>query len=734
MLRVRGAIALTLIMIAAGWVSTAGDAESPRVVVLGFDGADARLVERWMDDGHLPNLARLRAEGSFAPLRSTNPPQTPVSWSSFATGTDPGQTEIFDFIKRNPANYAPGFAMTTDSRRTYLFGDRNGIWIGLGFAGLIFMLVLGLSPLLIRPWTVRLLAALLLGALVGAGAGIVASKYLPTEVPDVINNRKGRTMWELVSQAGLDVRVVRVPATFPAADIGDGRMISGLGVPDMRGRIGTPSFYTSEPGFEAGDDFSLELIKLAGRRGTLDSRIVGPPNKSFYDFVVSREVAQAAASERRNVRRDARRRLDEAGVPSRFDLPLALQANDTQLEISVAGQTSTLSVGEWSDWFELPFSVNPLMDTVDPLVGIARFKLLSLDPHLELYLSPINFHPDCHPVAFSWPPDYSDEIRSDYGLYKTIGWALDTWSAPSGVGDDELFLEDMRFTVDRYGEIMEGLLAEGDHDLYVQIFYFTDRVAHLFWRFIDPGHPLYDPLQAERYGNEILAAYQRMDELVGRARELVADDTVFIVCSDHGFSSFRRGVNYNNWLVENGWMTLKQTVTGTPALTDVDWSRTKAYALGLGSIYINLIGRERQGIVLPGPEYDEVMQGIREGLEQLVDPKTGERPITRVATREELYGEYDPDLVPDLRVNNALNYRVSWGTTLGGFGDEIFEDNTNRWSGDHASNDPSVVPGIFLANRPIRGDSPRMIDLMPTVLDVLGIEPPPEVEGRSVFR
>jgi predicted AlkP superfamily phosphohydrolase/phosphomutase len=216
-----------------------------------------------------------------------------------------------------------------------------------------------------------------------------------------------------------------------------------------------------------------------------------------------------------------------------------------------------------------------------------------------------------------------------------------------------------------------------------------------------------------------------MDDLVGEARRLAGDDAVFIVCSDHGFSSYRRGVNYNNWLVDHGLMSLKNQ--------RVDWSRTKAYALGLGSIYINLKGREPQGAVLPGPDYDEVRRQIREGLEALVDPLTGERPVTRVFTREELYSEFDPDLIPDLRVSNSLNYRVSWQTNLGGFGKELIEDNPKAWSGDHSSNDPDLVRGVFFVNRKINTTEPRMIDLMPTVLHALGLSPPPEVQGRSLF-
>jgi len=378
-----------------------------------------------------------------------------------------------------------------------------------------------------------------------------------------------------------------------------------------------------------------------------------------------------------------------------------------------------------------------------PLRGIARFKLLGLHPDLELYLSPINFHPDCHPVAFSWPPSYSEEIRERFGLYKTIGWPEDTWSLPSGVGDERLFLEDMDFTVTKDEEILKGLLGDRADDLYVQIFYFTDRIGHLFWQFLDRSHPRFDAASAARFAPEMLKAYRRMDEIVGQARALVPPDALFLVLSDHGFSSFRRGVNYNTWLVENGFMALKGGPAGTATLeklfdtrdlfVNVDWSRTRAYALGLGSIYVNLVGREKHGIVTPGAEYEEVKRRIREGLEALVDPRTGERPVARVWTREEMYAGFDPSLIPDLRAGNSLNYRVAWQSTLGGVGPEVFDDNTKAWSGDHCSSAPELVRGVFFCNRRIRSLLPRMVDIAPTVLQELGVEIPGEVDGRALL-
>jgi len=737
--------ALTLALLAAA-AARADDPGKPRVVVLGFDGADARLVERWMGEGKLPNLAKLRDEGSYAPLLPTNPPQTPVSWSSFATGTSPGKTEIFDWLRRNPADYLPDFAMISESKRTFLFGESNGLVVGAIAAGSFFLLALLLALLARLKWVTRVGIATLAALAAGLPAGFVARTYLPVEVPQAINHRKGETIWEIAAKAGLKAQVIRVPATFPAEDVGPGHMLSGLGVPDMRGRIGTPTFYTSDPTFQpggVGNEFSLEFVRLPEGRGRIETKVFGPYNKPFYDYVVDRKTAGIAdARARADEKRRVRQELDDADVPRRIDLPLVIEARDDGVTVTVSGRSQTLAPGAWSDWFVLDFPVNWLVDKSAPLKGIGRFKLLSVSPHLQLYFSPVNFHPDCHPVAFSWPPEYASALEKRFGLFKTIGWPEDTWSLPSGVGDEELFLEDMKFTLAKDEQILEGLLEDAKDDLYVQVFYFTDRIGHLFWRFLDPGHPLYDAKKAERYAPEVLEAYRRMDEIVGKARKLAPNATL-IVCSDHGFSSFRRGVNINTWLARNGYMALKGQ-TGDPATLEklfdtrelfqnVDWSRTKAYSLGFGGVYVNLVGRERDGIVLPGAEYEAVRRGIREGLEALVDPVTGERPVTRVWTREEMYTAFEPNLIPDLRVGNNLNYRISWQGSLGEVPPDVLDDNTKPWSGDHCSTDPSLVRGIFFSSRKIDRPDPAMVDVAPTVLKTLGIPIPAAVDGKPLF-
>jgi predicted AlkP superfamily phosphohydrolase/phosphomutase len=199
-------------------------------------------------------------------------------------------------------------------------------------------------------------------------------------------------------------------------------------------------------------------------------------------------------------------------------------------------------------------------------------------------------------------------------------------------------------------------------------------------------------------------------------------------------------MNFNSWLVANGYMTLIGEAGETKMLEDlfetrqlfenVDWSRTKAYALGLGGIYVNLAGREAKGSVRPGEEYEQVRQGIIDGLQAAIDPVTGERPVARVYRREEMYQGFDPTVIPDLRVGNSLGYRIGWQTALGQVPRDTYEDNLKAWSGDHCSVDPDLVKGILFVNRPITRQEIDIVDIMPTILKAMEIPVPADVDGK----
>jgi predicted AlkP superfamily phosphohydrolase/phosphomutase len=679
-----------------------------KVIVLGFDGVDARYTEQWMNEGKLPNLAKLRAQGTFRPLRPTIPAQTPVSWSTFSTGIDPGRTGIFDFLRRDPKTYLPVFAAFDETKEPFLLGNKNPF-----VAAAAILVVLALVALFFRR-TARIVM-IVVAIVASAGAFLATKKYIPETRPGVINRRQGIPFWEAAANAGHTARVVHVPVTFPAHDFPAGEMLSGLGVPDVSGRVGKPFFFTSELDFHrtGSNEFSIEVVQLEDNKGRISTKIQGPPNKLFEE-------------------------------PKYISIPMTITvANDrNSVTIEESGQTVTLHPGEWSSWTDFVFPFNPLIK----IHGISRFHLITSQPEVKLYLSPINFDPRNLPPGFniSAPPKWAPQLARALGLYKTLGWQIDTWAISEGFADEQMFWDDMTFTVAQDRKMFDAFL-NGDEELMVQCFEFPDRVGHVFWRLMDPKHPAYNAALNAKWGDALLRAYQLMDAIVGDAMA-AADkkNAALIVLSDHGFASFRKSVNYNTWLVMNGYMTLKSGVQvkdrNVEMLFDsgqfwenVDWSHTRAYAMGLGEMYINVKGRESQGIVNPGPEYDALKSELKSRLVTMTDMETMEHPVRRVLAREEVYRQFDPNMIPDLFVTNNDGYRVSWQTSLGGIPKNLIEPNKQVWSGDHCSVDPEIVKGIFFYNRKLATDrAPYIADVYPTVLSLLDVKAPYELDGVAL--
>lgn len=701
---------------AAPPAAAAAAAAEPRVVILGFDGADAEMTRQWMDEGELPNLARLRDEGTFAPLRSTIPSQTPVSWSTFATGLSPGRHAIFDFLKRDPQTYRPSFAAFDEIRVPFLWGESNPLILGLiAFAALALLSFLVLLPFTRGRRGRAVAAAVVLGVLAGGGVGFAAERLLPVDRPLAVNRQQGDTFWEVLGDAGKRVRVVRVPVTFPPEPYPHGELLSGLGTPDLSFRIGKPFYFTSELFFQprGGGDFSLEIVELVDNQGEIKTEIKGPPNKLFPD---------------------------QGGY---ITIPMTLDVAEdrSSLGIEVSGQTLEMKPGEWSDWVEFVFPFNAAIR----LHGMGRFRLLSVEPEVRLYLSPIQFDPKNLPpiLDITTPAGFVDELTDRFDRFKTIGWAIDTWSIKDGTIDEGVFLEDVDNTVTKYREMLGGLLADDDWDVLVHYFEFTDRVQHIMFRYLDPEHPLYDEEEAARWGGSVLDAYKTMDSIVGQVMEEMPEDTILMVVSDHGFATWRWSMNYNTWLAQHGYLVLEGEAPGRANLeqlfdqgeffVNVDWSRTRAYAMGLGNIYINLAGREAQGIVEPGEEYRQLIAELKGKLEAFVDPDTGKNPVAHVFTRDEAYGTYDPQLIPDLFPSNSIGYRVGWQDSLGIVAKSVIEPNTDVWSGDHCSVYPPLVNGILFSNVELDAPDPYMGDIMPTLLDIYDVEPRVELDGESLW-
>jgi predicted AlkP superfamily phosphohydrolase/phosphomutase len=677
-------------------------------VILGFDGVDAGIVSRQIAAGKLPNLAALQKQGGFTPLLPPVPAQTPVSWASFSTGLDPGSTRIFDFLKRDPRNLTPTFAIAEEGEKNFLLGKWNAAAFALGA-----LLLLGVLPqIFARRWVRTVFAVAGLAA--GTSVFVVVRKDLPEKIPTAVNNRQGTTLWQSLGAAGRKAVVVRMPVTFPPDSFAGGKLLSGLGVPDLSGRIGRPSFFTSDPFFapKGGNDFSVELVRLDSNEGTVTTRITGPSAKYF-------------------------------GNPDGWltsPMSLAVDGDKKGLTISTSGQRVHLRPGEWSDWVPLAFPANPLV----AVHGMAKFKLVSVSPEIGLYLSPVNFDPRKLPpgLSLSTPAGFAEGLASRVGLFKTMGWAIDTWSIQSGTIDEATFLEDVAATVASERRILDTLLEDRSVDCAVQYFEFPDRVSHVFWRFRDPQHPAYNAALAKVYGDAVEKAYDTMDAIVGQARAKLSPSDVLIVLSDHGFATWRRSVNYDTWLVQNGYLALKgearrknldELFSHGTFWDSVDWSKTKAYAMGLGEIYVNVAGREKEGVVAPGAEYEKLRTELIARLLTLTDAKSGTKAVSRVLRREEAYKKFDPNLIPDLFVLNTDGFRVSWQSSLGVPTENLFEDNTDVWSGDHCSVDPQLVRGIFFAS--VRLDNtriPSIMDVDPSVLKLMGVPPPP-TDGIPFF-
>jgi predicted AlkP superfamily phosphohydrolase/phosphomutase len=711
--RRRAGAALALV----GALSLIGFADAPaaqepsgaRLIILGFDGVDAQIVEGMLAAGRLPNLARLKERGGYSPLIPTIPAQTPVSWSTFSTGLDPGGHEIFDFLKRNPADRIPTFAVAEEGEAPLLFGRSNPVVFALA-VWLVFALA-GAGIYFVRRRIRTLIVCDLIGLVFAAACFFAVQAWLPSSRPFVKNNRRGETFWSV--PGGRPATVMRVPVTFPPESFEQGHLLSGLGVPDLSGRIGKPFYFTSDPFFmpREGNDFSIDLVRLESNTGRQETKIAGPPGRLF-------------------------------GREGAIELPLTLTVPTSRdrLTVEVSGEKRELLPGQWSDWVSLKFRVNPLVS----VSGYSRFRLDRVNPEISLYLSPIQFDPMNLPPGFaiSFPAGFAPELVREFGRYKTMGWAIDTWSIQSGTLPEKAFLEDVASTVDQDRRMLTSLLKKRQRLLF-HYFEFPDRIGHVFWRLRDPSHPAYDATLAKTYGDAVEKSYETMDSIVGETARTLSPNDVLIVLSDHGFASWRRSVNYNSWLVDNGYLVLKgdarrksleELFSHGRFWEAVDWSKSRMYSMGFGDLYVNLRGREADGIVAPGEEYESVRAEVAQKLLGLKDPKNGELAVSRVFKREDIYRRFNPRLIPDLIVSNRAGYRVSWQSTLGVPTPELFEDNKDVWSGDHCSLDPDLVRGVLFASRPFRAQPvPHIADVTASVRKLLGAPPVPDAAGQSLW-
>ena len=618
-----------------------------RVIVLGFDGVDPDLAAEMMAAGELPNLAKLREQGTFDALESSLPPQSPTAWSSFTTGMHPGEHGVYDFLRRTPQNYLPG----------------------VGFGSVV-------------------------NAQVGSDGSLA-------EAPRFENIRRGDSFWKIANENGARVKVLSVPFAFPAEDLHDSHQLCALGVPDIRGTTST-FFLLSE---EINEDEELSggvAVPLNFSENLISVDIEGLRNPSTRSFV---------------------------SVP----MTIERDVEENSVTLGVQGAEVTVNAGAWSDWVTWAFEVSDNYT----VPAISRFYVHSAANPTKIYMSCLQFDPSDPMIRFTTPEDWGAELEERYGKFKTIGWIYDTHALRQGALTEEVFLEDVRKTMEWRGKLTLDEMDAGEFDLLVSAWTGPDRVGHMFWAYRDPEHPLYTAELNAKYGKAVEDTYRMMDDIVGQVMERLQENDLLMVMSDHGFHSFRRGFNVNTWLIRNGYLTAEgqeNAETGTnmtPFLRGYDWSKSKAYSLGLGSIFLNQRGREGQGIVAP-EDADALIAEIREKLLAVTDPETGDKVFTAVYTRDEYPGAAQGD-APDIQLGYAEGYQSTKDAAKGSAPAELFEDNLDKWSGEHAASDPATTAGILFANMDLAAEQPHLVDLGPTVLAYLGLEPPAAFAGESLL-
>ncbi|MBD3264730.1 MAG: hypothetical protein GF375_06480, partial [Candidatus Omnitrophica bacterium] len=497
---------------------------SKKIVVIGIDALDYGLMKSFMSKGELPNFKKLEEQGSFSPLKTVCPPESVVVWTSFATGMRPGNHGIFDFIMRDPQKYLP---------------------------------FLSLADIPSVPQTLKL-----------------GSFRIPLSKASLTNRRKSPAFWRITTERKVPTYIYFCPNTFPVERV-YGKMLAGMGVPDIRGTMGTFSFYTTSAlkkhKYRGGLVFHVEK-----ENGVVSTFLYGPKDNSKTP-------------------------------PRDIKIPFLIKTGikPDSLVVEIQDKRIFLEKGCWSKWIRVEFKIS----TLGVCEGICRFYLKGVEPDIELYCSPVNFDPGFALLPITYPPDFSGKLAEKVGLFYTQGMPYDTWALNEDRIDEGTFLEQAEYVLSEREKILKKELASFKGGVFFFYFQYPDPLQHMFLHFQNR--------EDSPYRKTILQCYKKMDNILGWVMDNMAEDTTLMVLSDHGFGPFRRAVHLNTWLKENGFLYLKNSKNeGGEFFEDVDWSRTKAYALGFGGIYINQRGRESAGVVSPVREKERIKEEIAAKLSE----------------------------------------------------------------------------------------------------------------------
>ncbi|NBD36306.1 MAG: hypothetical protein GVY30_09975 [Chloroflexi bacterium] len=561
-----------------------------QTLIIGLDAFDPKMFERLSAEGQLPNLTQYAEAGGYSPFEIANPPQSEVSWTSIATGLNPGQHGIFDFVHRDPSSYTP-----------YV-------------------------------------------SLLQIKSDMLGKRFIPPHT--------ATTIFEEATNQGYPATVLWWPATFPARPELPVRTVPGLGTPDIQGRLGVGTLFTTAT--EAAAEVEKTAVAALTSCGAdcFEGALQGPAK-------------------------------EKKGEAQHVELPLHLEMRDEKTaQLTLGKHEERLRVGEWSQIIELTFK----MGWFAKVRAITRVILTQVTPEVRLYVMPLQIDPN-HPTwRYASPGGFPKQLWKEVGPFLTLGMPQDTTALEDGCINSEQFLALCESIFETRERILMYLLESFEEGLLASVFDTLDRIQHIYWR---------DQREV------VEAWYIKLDALVGRISqrliELGQEKTNVVILSDHGIAEFRHKVHLNRWLIDHGYLAPKAgTTTATGALDDIDWTKSRLYALGLNGVYVNQEGREAQGIVSP-EERDALLDEVKAALSAWLGPDK-QRVISGAWTQAEAFegplAEYGPDLI----VGYAPGFRASAETGLGKWESDALVTNIDHWGADHCI-DYRAVPGVIFTNQ-----------------------------------
>ncbi len=524
------------------------------------------------------------------------------------------------------------------------------------------------------------------------------------EAPETVLRRQGTPFWHWLDRAGINSTFYNLPSNYPASEskYGHHRCLSGMGTPDLLGTYGTYQHFAEDGPLKTVDEGGGMRSWIFFEGDTTDPKpvLLGPPNT----MLVQPEPSKSEFTIHRDIPADS-------------------------AVIKIQDKTVVLKKGQWSGWVRVDFEMTtPRLMPNQHVSGICRFYLQEVSPNFRLYVSPINTDPADPAIQLTEPAGFVKKLNRDLGLFYNTGFQEDHKALSNGVFTDSEYIRQAGIVLDERMELLER--AKKDYDDGLLFFYFssTDMQSHMLWWDTEAKHPTRSAGEAKDCFEHLKNVYCRMDAVMGDIIKHYGDEALVMALSDHGFANFRRQFNLNTWLRENGYLypgDCKSIMTGA------DWSNTRAYGLGINGLYLNLKGRERDGVVETGAERELLLEELTEKLNNLRD-HDGEKPIAAVRRSDEMYSGPATRLAPDLIIGYKRGYRASWETCLGDLTDEYLLDNDLPWAADHCA-DLTEVPGVLFANRPIARRGPSISDLAPTVLEYFGLEKPGQMTGTNVI-